>query len=118
MDPNTTSWGWWRQVNTPIFLLLGSALGAAQKHPGVLEKPAPAPAANRIEVRFELGEKSLTCDRFYLSVKDHDLILVKGKSSSGFQILEKAGAPSIPQSYRGMGGIPRTPTSIFLVSAL
>ena len=73
-----------------FLILLCSTTGTAQRRPDVLEGSPPAPAPDRIEVRFALGDKALQCKRFQLLVKSHGLVLIDGKFSSGFKIPEKA----------------------------
>ena len=77
-------------------LLLGcfTSLGA-QRPPGTGDGVSPDPGPGRIEVRFAIGEKTLTCDRFHLVVRSKGRLLIDGYFQRGFQIPN--GAKALPR---------------------
>ena len=78
-----------------VALFVGaSAVAGGQRPPGTGEGVSPDPGPNRIEVRFAIGEKSLTCDRFHLVAWFEGKKLIDGDFHQGFQIPN--GARSLP----------------------
>ena len=79
---------------TPIraFLLVTALITAAmipssaQRKPDFLDKQAPDPGPNRIEVRFALGDKPLLCHSFGVTAKSAGKVIFSGRFVSGFEI--------------------------------
>jgi hypothetical protein len=72
-------------VATVVFVL-SVAVVKGQQPPREMDKQPPNPAPNRIEVRFALGKKTVSCKKFYLSAKIDGHEIMSGSFSSGFQI--------------------------------
>lgn len=75
-----------------FFGVFGVAGG--QRPPGTGEGVSPNPGADRIEVRFAIGEKALTCDRFHLVARFEGRTIIDGDFHGGFRIPN--GAKALP----------------------
>jgi hypothetical protein len=73
-----------------VILLLLMATAEAQRRPPAVGRKLPDPGPNRIEVRFALGEKAVTCKRFHLTAKVGGRVIMEGQFASGFQIPSEA----------------------------
>ena len=78
-------------VLVALFFGFLSAAGG-QRPPGTQEGVSPDPGPNRIEVRFAIGEKARTCDRFHLIARSEGQTLIDGDFHEGFQIPSQAKA--------------------------
>ncbi|HTQ97609.1 MAG TPA: hypothetical protein VMH89_12445, partial [Candidatus Acidoferrum sp.] len=66
-----------------VVLFLGLSAAAQQKPEfGLLPNPGP----NRINVRFALGKRAVTCDKFTLKARIGQRWIMDGKYASGFEI--------------------------------
>ena len=69
-------------------LSLVTLMTHAQRKPEFGSLPEPGP--DRIEVRFALGERAVTCKYFHLTANVGRQVVIDGKFASGFRIPQEA----------------------------
>jgi hypothetical protein len=79
-------------VIVPLLVLVIELLfiAHAQQPPLAMDKDLPDPGPNRVEVRFAIGKKAVTCKRFHLVAKESGQILFHGSFHLGFEIPQNA----------------------------
>jgi hypothetical protein len=65
-----------------LCLLVGAIPSLAQKRPDLGPRPAFVPG--RVEIHFAVGDESVFCQSFSLTVRQANKVLVKGRFSSSF----------------------------------
>lgn len=75
-----------KNILSLVVLLLVAATAEAQRRPPAIGRELPDPGPNRTEVRFALGEKTVTCKKFHLTARVEGRVIIQGKFASGFQV--------------------------------
>ena len=79
-----------RRATTLIVLVLLAIAAPSQQRPAEIGRKLPDPGQDRVEVRFALGAKALTCEQFHLTAKIDARVIIDGEFASGFQIPREA----------------------------
>jgi hypothetical protein len=77
---------------TSILVIIYALSGYGMQLPpqGLENEDFPSLSQNRIEVRFAVGKKTITCKEFFIKAKIKKRKIISGKFASGFQIPHEA----------------------------